>query len=128
MNPICPICEKESVMVMGDVIYPRRPDLYSKKFFQCPDHKDLYVGTHAKTGLPLGVLADAEHRLLKMKCHSVFDPRWLSAGSDRARRMERVKCYSRLASSMNITIDQAHFGMFSKEQCKQAYKIICNWD
>lgn len=34
MNPICPKCSQESELVTGLEMYPRRPDLYSKKFFR----------------------------------------------------------------------------------------------
>jgi len=128
MNPICPKCNQESELVTGLEIYPRRPDLYSKKFFRCSTHTDMYVGTHVKTGEPLGILADAEHRFLKMKCHAEFDKHWLEAGSDRGRRQLRLRCYSKLAGEMGLTVDKTHFGMFTKEQCSKALGLIQKWD
>lgn len=128
MIPKCPVCNQDAVRVTGREIYPRRPDLYSKIFFRCDTHQDHYVGTHEKTKEPLGVLADAEHRLLKMKCHSIFDPHWLPSNHDRGRRAMRMKCYARLATEMNLTIGETHFGMFTKEQCKQALELIKKWN
>ena len=128
MNPICSKCNQESELVTGLEIYPRRPDLYSKKFFRCPTHTDMYVGTHVKTEEPLGILADAEHRLLKMKCHAEFDKHWLEAGSDIGRRQKRFRCYAKLAEEMNLTIDQTHFGMFTPTQCRVALDKIKKWD
>lgn len=128
MTPKCPVCNSVAEKVTGLEIYPRRPDLYSKKFFRCPTHKDFYVGTHVRTEEPLGVLADGEHRLLKMKCHAEFDRHWLEAGTERGKRQLRLRCYSKLATEMNLTVDKTHFGMFSKEQCEVALGLIKKWE
>ena len=71
----CPYCNNPAVLVGGDVIYPHRPDLYEKKFWQC-DPCDAYVGCH-RPGVgygdgtrPLGRLANAELREAKKNVHT----------------------------------------------------------
>lgn len=126
--PKCPICLVQATEITGKQIYPRRPDLFSLKFYQCLSHKDYYVGCHKKDGRPLGVLADKEHRILKMQCHGYFDPCWMVGFISRDEQSVRRKaCYAKLAESMNLTIDETHFGMFTKDQCKQALEILKKW-
>lgn len=127
--PICPICSIKSTEVTGKEIYPHRTDLFDLKFYQCLNHKDFYVGCHKHNGKPLGILADSEHRALKMQCHYFFDKHWLikSLKKEELRNLRKAY-YSKLATAMNLTIDQTHFGMFTKEQCKQALAIIKEWD
>lgn len=45
----------EAERVCGNVIYPHRPDLSGKEFYQCPMCKG-YVGTHDNSGKPLGCI------------------------------------------------------------------------
>lgn len=126
--PKCPICLVEATEVTGKHIYPRRSDLFSLKFYQCMSHTDYYVGCHKKDGRPLGVLADKEHRVLKMQCHGYFDPHWMVGFRPRSEFATlRKECYARLANDMGLAIDQTHFGMFTKDQCKQALEILKKW-
>ena len=79
---MCPYCGRHAVLVKGDVIYPHRPDLFEKNFWQC-EPCGAYVGCHEanpKFGFdgtqPLGRLADAKLRKAKWDAHAVFDPLW----------------------------------------------------
>lgn len=120
-NPRCPKCGNESILVSGYDIYPHRIDLQELKFYRCEEHKDLYVGCHKGTAKPLGVLADKEHRKLKMRCHAIFDPIWRSG------KKSRKSIYNKLASQMGKKQEEAHFGMFSKEELRKAYSLIRSW-
>lgn len=122
MKATCCICNTEGVVVSGKDIYEHRPDLWSKKIWRCPNHPDCYVGSHEKSGEALGVMADKNLRELKMKAHSIFDPWWKS------RRVNRYRCYSRLANEMGIDINDCHFGHFKEEQLKKAIELIQDWE
>lgn len=126
--PKCPICRVDAIEISGETIYPHRPDLFNLKFYQCFIHKDYYVGCHKKTGIPLGVLADKEHRRLKMQCHTLFDKLWLiSSLSKEEIRSLRKSYYAKLANDMKLDIEKTHFGMFTKDQCRQALEILKGW-
>lgn len=78
----CCKCEKKvmAVAITGQDIYPHRPDLYEKIFFQCPTCKN-YVGTHKvskhpQSGQPLGSIPTPELRKLRYEIHSLLDPLW----------------------------------------------------
>lgn len=74
---------------------------------------DSYVGVHKGTNKPLGIMANAEHRELKKKCHAQFDVLWKSGA------MSRRTAYSKLQKIMNLPQQEAHIGMFTMSQCRQ---------
>ena len=122
MNISCPVCNREAEYVSGKEIYPHREDLYALGFYRCSEHIDYYVGCHKGTDKPLGVLANKEHRLWKIKCHAIFDPQWKS------KKNTRRHLYSKLSHAMNIPFNKTHFGMFTIDQLMQAYEIIRGWE
>jgi len=92
----CPYCQSAAKLVGGRAIYPHRPDLAAKRFWQCKPC-DAYVGCHeAGNGQgdgtkPLGRLANAELRKAKKDAHYAFDRLWLDAPNRRrARGCRRV--------------------------------------
>lgn len=114
--PACPYCDKPAKFVLGDVIYPHRPDLAHKQFYHCAPC-GAYVGCHDGTTKPLGRLANAELRKAKMDAHAAFDPHW------QGRKMARVHAYRLLANKLGIRADDCHIGMFDVETCKRVVDI-----
>ena len=110
----------------GKVIYTSNKNIYGKKqgsgfcylCTQCGAHVGPHV-PHPKEAY--GVLADSEMRLLKSKCHEMFDKRWIGHTQKRRRRE-----YQWLADQMGIPLDECHFGYFTKEQLLKAYNILLN--
>ena len=117
----CPYCGGNPKLVGGGIIYPHRPDLYSKWFWQCAPC-DAYVGCHPTgTGKkPLGRLADAELRKEKSKTHAAIDPYWKQG------RLRRNEVYGILSALMNIDKSKCHVGMFDVPQCKEAQRVAGN--
>lgn len=114
----CPYCKNEAKLATGEIIYPRRPDLASKKFWHCGPC-DAYVGCHPATRFtqfkddqPLGRLANGELRTAKMKAHAAFDPLWKD-GYFRT----RTGAYNWLANTLKLSADDCHIGMFDVEMC-----------
>lgn len=108
--PHCPYCSRLSLLVGGEVLYPHRPDLFSKSFYRCADC-DAYVGCHPGTKIPLGRLANAELRRAKQQAHFAFDALWKSG------EMTRARAYRWLADALHVEPEQCHIGMFDVEQC-----------
>ena len=114
----CPYCNAKADLVTGEVIYPHRPDLFKKFFYNCAPC-GAYVGCHP-TGdgkSPLGRLANAELRRAKSDAHAAFDPLW------REGSMSRHQAYKWLAQQMGIDKSEAHIGMFDVAQCKRVVQI-----
>lgn len=118
LTPICPYCGEFSVKVGGAAIYPHRPDLYEKTFYQCAPC-DAYVGCHPGTTKPLGRLADEKLRRAKNRAHAAFDPLWKDEG------MKRGSAYAWLADRLGIKKEDCHIGMFDVDQCA-AVVAACN--
>jgi hypothetical protein len=105
--------------VGGLAIYPHRQDLAAKKFWQC-EPCDAYVGTHKDSPkhAPLGRLANAELRRLKMDVHAAFDPLWKSG------QVSRSATYLWLAEAIGVALPECHIGMFDEDRCLRAYKAL----
>jgi hypothetical protein len=114
---VCPYCQSQAEKVTGEKIYPHRPDLYHKTFWEC-EPCDAYVGCHPNTDTPLGRLADIELREAKMRAHAVFDPIW--KGGD----MKRGEAYGWLAKQLGIKKQECHIGMFDVETCERVV-VVC---
>lgn len=112
----CPYCSRPALLVGGKAIYPHRPDLYEKQFYQCAPC-GAYVGCHPGTTKPLGRLANAELRQAKMEAHAAFDPVWKEGGK------RRSDAYAGLAKQLGISKDDCHIGMFDVELCRRVVEI-----
>jgi len=115
---VCPYCDLPATLVSGDIIYPHRPDLRTKVFYQC-EPCDAYVGCHEGTTRPLGRLADKELRKYKKDVHAAFDPIW-QLHKENSRR----EAYQWLAEKLQINYRDCHVGMFDIETCKRAI-VFC---
>jgi zinc-finger-containing domain len=118
MRPvICPYCNAPARLVTGEVIYPHRFDLFAKRFWSCGPC-NAYVGTHAKSGEPLGTLANAETRSARMKAHAAFDPLWKSGA------MTRTKAYQWLSKATGIPKATCHISMMNPDQCRKVVAAV----
>ena len=121
-TPICPYCGAPSQLTTGAHVYPHRPDLASKRFYECRPC-GAYVGCHPGTERPLGRLANAELRRWKQRVHSVFDPFWKLDRRSHARSL----AYARLARDMGIPREECHTGMFDIDRCRHALAVMQTW-
>jgi hypothetical protein len=112
----CPYCRRNAAQVTGKEIYPHRPDLYAKTFYQCKPC-DAYVGCHPNTTNPLGRLANAELRTAKKLAHAVFDPIW------RGGHKKRGSAYAWLSDQLGIDKKDCHIGMFDVDMCKRVVGV-----
>ena len=71
-------CDAEisAVKKSGADIYPHRPDLVGKSFYQCNDCKN-FVGCHpGSNNKPLGCIATPEVKNARRKIHLLLDSLW----------------------------------------------------
>lgn len=112
----CPYCGGETRL---------HPD--SSAFYRGQDYGPVwacvgcgaYVGCHPGTTRPLGRVADAELRRMKMAAHDAFDRLW-------RRKMQRDQCgkqkarglaYKWLAGELGIPAKHCHIGYFDSAMC-----------
>lgn len=125
--PTCPYCDRPAILVTGATIYPHRPDLFPKKFWNCAPC-DAWVGCHppatAQGGgqgdgtVALGRLANAELRQAKKVAHAAFDPLWKS------RAMKRRDAYAWLAGELGIAKANCHIGMMDVDGCRAVVAAV----
>jgi hypothetical protein len=113
----CHYCDQRAQLVGGEAIYPHRPDLFDKKFYLCTPC-NAYVGCHAGTANPLGILAKPELRVFKSRVHALFDPYW------RDQSMRRSQAYQWLATGLRIPTAECHIGMFDEARCLAALAFL----
>lgn len=113
---VCDYCMKPAVLASGAKIYPHRPDLARKWFYQC-EPCDAYVGCHPSSTRPLGRLANPVLRSAKRRAHAAFDPLWKN------RHLSRTSAYRLLSELMNLKPADTHIGMFNEEQCQKVVEI-----
>jgi hypothetical protein len=116
VSVICDYCGKDAPLVTGKTIYPNRPDLYAKKFYQCKPC-DAMVGCHPGTTKALGRLADANLRKAKMAAHAAFDPIWKSG------KKKRGSAYAWLSDQLGINQHDCHIGMFDVVMCQRVVDV-----
>lgn len=121
MHPACPYCGKMSAKVSGKEIYPHRPDLYSKVFYQCAAC-DAYVGCHPGTDKALGFPANAALRSIRSAAHRAFDPKWRNGGRT------RQAAYKWLSTELGIDVSQCHIGQFDADTCQRVIEICVGYE
>ncbi len=76
-----------------------------------------YVGVHKGTKKPLGRLANAELRRMKIAAHYAFDHIWKDGHETR-------KCaYKWLAGELKIEGNKCHIGMFDEDMCQKVVNV-----
>ena len=110
---VCEYCHGDARRVGAEKIYPHRPDLIGKWFWECAPC-GAYVGCHPGTSTPLGRLANAELRRAKQSVHRVLDSLWKSGA------MKRHAAYKALAEELDIAPQNCHVGMFDVPTCVAA--------
>lgn len=120
MNRIvaCPYCFKPAELVTGKEVYPHRPDLAERKFYECRPCK-AYVGVHMGTTKPLGRLANAELRAAKQAAHAAFDPTWKGK---LPKQGARKAAYREMADRFGIK-GELHIGDMDVDQCRRVVEL-----
>ena len=125
----CPYCTKPAKYLPSSATIYHGHD-YGPVYACLPC--DAWVGCHPGTDKPLGRLADAELRAMKMRTHAAFDPIWKARFERKnvidpryKKGMARGGRYKVLAELMGIPRNECHIGMFDVARCQRAIEI-CN--
>ena len=126
--PVCPYCGRPAALVMGEAVYPHRPDLYPLMFWNCAPC-DAYVGCHrpgqdmGDGTRPLGTLASRGLRELRNRTHMAFDPLWREGPNGSHGPMDRHAAYRWLAARLGLAVEACHVGGFDEKMCRRAIEI-----
>lgn len=92
------------------------------KFYGCsryPTCKGVHCA-HQLTGEPMGVPADVATRSFRVSAHDALDTLW--KGPERV--MNRRAAYQWMMVKMNLPVEEAHIGQFTREQCEQLIRLV----
>jgi hypothetical protein len=97
----------------------RYPNGDPRLFYGCANYPrcDMVCAAHPD-GRPASIPADAETKAARGRAHQVFDRIWKSGW------LTQKGAYRWLQRTMNMTVDQAHIGHFTKDQCEQLIGIL----
>jgi hypothetical protein len=125
---LCRYCQRPPPLLkFRDAGYPYRKD-YGPTWVCQPC--GAWVGCHPGTTTPLGGLANADLRKLKIEAHAVFDPVW-------QRRIEVEQCskskarrdaYAWLAEQLGISVEICHIGYMNENECKRVIEICSEFN
>lgn len=110
----CPYCQNQAVLMTTEQFYGKD---FGTNMWVCRPCQ-AYVGTHHRTDVPLGTLANKTLREWRKKVHQAVDPMWKS------RQMTRSQVYKWIQEAMNLSQEEAHIGMMNEEQCQQLL-LLC---
>lgn len=115
-------CGRLAELVTGKEVYPHRADLFHLKFYRCAPC-DTRVGVHPD-GRPLGPLAGAHLRALRIEAHDLFDRFWADKPTSWERRRSRDAAYVWLAKRLGISRDECHIGLTNEDECQQIIDFL----
>jgi hypothetical protein len=108
-------CEVKAFHKTGKDIYPHRPDLATKQFWQCATCGN-YVGCHPGGKKPLGNIPTPELRNARSHVHAILDPIW------KTKRMARGAIYAKISERIGY---QYHTGEIKTiEDARVVYRIV----
>lgn len=112
---MCPYCGSAAVRRSAAELRDAtawRPDAILYVCMRYPEC-DAYVGTHQKSGRPLGTLANKPLRRKRIAAHAVFDKLWQHG------HMSRDDAYRWMQSALDLPEAKAHIGKLSEWRCNQ---------
>lgn len=114
---ICRYCQGTVIIANNSYIYNGTSYGDYPWIYVCTSCKAC-IGMHPETDIPLGTLANAELRKVRMEVKNKFNPLW------QGRKMSRTEAYQRLAKAMGISQSKCHFGMFDLKECYKAMSAL----
>lgn len=122
--PRCLHCGELAELVTGRTVYPHRPDLHARLLYRCAPC-NAHVGTHSRSGLPLGTPANAETRKARMAAHNAFDPLWRLKWQvyGISKQEARSEAYAWLSEQLCIPRDWCHIGEFDAALCGEVVAL-----
>lgn len=130
INLECPYCKQQALYSSTSNFLYHGRDYGAVYFCTCkPD--GVYVGCHHKTSTPLGALCDSGTRLLRAKCHSIFEPYWKALSANmlaKEQKAFKIQMFNNLAKLLKIEPSECNFSLFDDDLCRRTIKHIESGD
>ena len=107
----CPYCGRSAVL--RNASYVHKEKALEEYLYVCSGYPqcDSYVGVHAGTKIPRGILADRNLRRKRTQAHRLFDAIWQNG------ILSRKDAYRWMQDTFYLSSEQAHIGQFSDYRC-----------
>lgn len=130
MIKTCNICWWDVELLTAEQLYWEKYSHLKSYHYRCTKCSAT-VGCHWKTKNPFWILADKKTKFARHKCHELLDPLWKCEKDwdfkSWSRWRKRRYFYKMISRHLNIPIEDTHFGMFTIEQCREAYLFILKY-
>lgn len=113
---VCPYCNNQANFMSSLEFYGTD---YGTNLYVCRPC-DARVGAHKDTSEPLGTMANAMLRQVRMDAHKLVDPIWKNPFNSNT----RSAVYRAISSIMNISIEETHIGMFDYGKCQVVMYLV----
>ena len=119
INVRCPYCGARAALRPAAALGKNAPGYAGKRFYVCTRYPfcDAYVEAHARSGLPMGTLANKRLRWKRREAHDALERLWLTG------LMSKAEAYRYLQIQLGIPADDAHIGKFSEYRCGEVIRI-----
>ncbi len=128
--PKCAECGGPSEIAQVEIIYPNRPDIWtredgSRPWFWLCSKCWAYCGVDRHTLKPLGTPAGPKTRAARQRAHAAFDPMWQKRArlSGINKNHARGKGYKWLAAALGIEAKDCHIASMSAEMADRVAGI-----
>lgn len=93
-------------------------------FYQCSTYPLCFAthSVHQDTKEPMGVPAPWATRRARIAAHYAFDRLW------KLHPIRRKEAYEWMREKMGLEENDAHIGMFTKEQCEQLIELVGSYE
>lgn len=124
----CFYCNKEVILVKGNVVYPQLDGLHHKNFWACSDPTcNAYVGCHSGTTKSMGIVARKELRKLRNTCHINFDGLWRSLNVKRSIAYNWIAWFCGTQPDCPEWLKERttlHFGYMREPECNYILELL----
>jgi ssDNA-binding Zn-finger/Zn-ribbon topoisomerase 1 len=112
----CPYCGSKVHLRSADGIYKNNNE--NTNLFVCSQYPvcDSYVRVHSETEIPVGSVANAKLRALRVTAHHHFD------NLHKSGLMTKKEAYTWLAFMLQSPMSQAHIGYLNEYYCNRIIK------
>ncbi len=119
--PICPVCGRAAKLVTAKELFGDEAIDPERMLWVCPKYDlgcETYVYTQKGTNRPLGEMATAEVRSLRIKAHRAID-RVIKSGV-----MTKADVYDYLSDAMDVPKGRFHLAECGEYGCRETIRLM----
>lgn len=115
----CPYCGARATLRPAAALGKTAPGYAGKRYYVCARYPfcDAYVEAHARSGKPMGSLANKQLRWKRRSAHDAMARLWERG------LMSKAAAYRWLQLQFGIPVEEAHIGRFLEYRCDEVIRM-----